>query len=141
VTVNLLLFPLFIWLFELAPFFEMVSGSITLSKLLYCTINSVFKLLLINYLLYFHFVGFGLCSLHCQAVLPFQVAQLCRQRCPPLADNGMAAWRSGGIYALPFKSALPAAVAPNRLLYAGIFNVECYNNLFSLNSFNCLIIS
>jgi hypothetical protein len=24
-----------------------------------------------------------------------------------LAYNGMAAWRSGGIYALPFKSALP----------------------------------
>jgi hypothetical protein len=37
-----------------------------------------------------------------------------------LAYNGMAAWRSGGIYALPFKSALPAAVAPNRLLRAGI---------------------
>jgi hypothetical protein len=33
-----------------------------------------------------------------------------------LAYNGMAAWRSGGIYALPFKSALPAAVAPNRTL-------------------------
>jgi hypothetical protein len=33
-----------------------------------------------------------------------------------LADNGMVAWRSGGIYALPFKSALPAAVAPNRAL-------------------------
>jgi len=30
----------------------------------------------------------------------------------------MAAWRSGGIYALPFKSALPAAVAPNRALAA-----------------------
>jgi len=26
----------------------------------------------------------------------------------------MAAWRSGGIPALPFKSARPAAVAPNR---------------------------
>jgi len=30
--------------------------------------------------------------------------------------NGMAAWRSGGIFALPFKSARPAAVAPNRSL-------------------------
>jgi hypothetical protein len=30
----------------------------------------------------------------------------------------MAAWRSGGFYALSFKSALPAAVAPNRLLAA-----------------------
>jgi hypothetical protein len=34
----------------------------------------------------------------------------------------MAAWRSGGFYALPFKSALPAAVAPNRLLGAGILS-------------------
>jgi hypothetical protein len=39
-----------------------------------------------------------------------------------LAANGMAAWRSGGISALPFKSALPAAVAPNRSLAAGIFS-------------------
>jgi len=31
-----------------------------------------------------------------------------------MTDNGMAAWRSGGIPALPFKSARPAAVAPNR---------------------------
>jgi hypothetical protein len=30
--------------------------------------------------------------------------------------NGMAAWRSGGFYTLLFKSALPAAVAPNRSL-------------------------
>jgi hypothetical protein len=37
-----------------------------------------------------------------------------------LAYNGMAAWRSGGIYALPFKFALPAAVAPNRSLGDGI---------------------
>jgi hypothetical protein len=37
-----------------------------------------------------------------------------------LAHNGMAAWRSGDIFALPFKSALPAAVAPNRSLAAGI---------------------
>jgi len=37
-----------------------------------------------------------------------------------LAYNGMAAWRSGGIPALPFKSARPAAVAPNRSLSAGI---------------------
>jgi hypothetical protein len=36
----------------------------------------------------------------------------------------MAAWRSGGIYALPFKSVLPAAVAPNRSLAAGIFTVN-----------------
>jgi hypothetical protein len=36
----------------------------------------------------------------------------------PLADNGMAAWRSGGISVLPFKFALPAAVAPNRSLAA-----------------------
>jgi hypothetical protein len=35
-----------------------------------------------------------------------------------IAANGMAAWRSGGFYALPFKSALPAAVAPNRSLEA-----------------------
>jgi hypothetical protein len=41
--------------------------------------------------------------------------------CPQIAANGMAAWRSGGIYALPFKSALPAAVAPNRSLAAGHF--------------------
>jgi hypothetical protein len=33
-----------------------------------------------------------------------------------LAYNGEADWRSGGIYKLPFKSALPAAVAPNRSL-------------------------
>jgi hypothetical protein len=52
----------------------------------------------------------------------FQVRLLCPLRCPPLAHNGMAAWRSGGIYALPFKSALPAAVAPNRSLSAGIFS-------------------
>ena len=32
----------------------------------------------------------------------------------------MAAWRSGGIPPLPFKSARPAAVAPNRSLSAGI---------------------
>jgi hypothetical protein len=41
----------------------------------------------------------------------------------------MAAWRSGGIPALPFKSALPAAVAPNRSLGAGILSVDyvvCY---------------
>jgi len=30
----------------------------------------------------------------------------------------MAAWRNGGIPALPFKSTLPAAVAPNRMLSA-----------------------
>jgi len=30
----------------------------------------------------------------------------------------MAAWRSGGFHALPFKSARPAAVAPNRSLSA-----------------------
>jgi hypothetical protein len=30
----------------------------------------------------------------------------------------MAAWRSSIFYALPFKSALPAAVAPNRSLGA-----------------------
>jgi hypothetical protein len=35
----------------------------------------------------------------------------------------MAAWRSGGISALPFKSALPAAVAPNRSLAAGILTL------------------
>jgi hypothetical protein len=35
----------------------------------------------------------------------------------------MAAWRSGGILVLPFKSALPAAVAPNRSLYAGILSL------------------
>ena len=29
-----------------------------------------------------------------------------------IADNWMAAWRSGGIPALPFKSTRPAAVAP-----------------------------
>ena len=29
-----------------------------------------------------------------------------------MTANGMAAWRSGGIPALPFKSALPAAVVP-----------------------------
>jgi hypothetical protein len=40
-----------------------------------------------------------------------------------LAANGMAAWRSGGFYALLFKSALPAAVAPNRSLHAGILFV------------------
>ena len=33
-----------------------------------------------------------------------------------ITANGMAAWRSGGFPALPFKAALPAAVAPNRSL-------------------------
>jgi hypothetical protein len=37
-------------------------------------------------------------------------------RCPKMTDNGMAAWRSGGFYALLFKLPLPAAVAPNRSL-------------------------
>jgi hypothetical protein len=40
---------------------------------------------------------------------------------PEIAYNGMTAWRSGGFYALPFKSALPAAVAPNRSLAAAHF--------------------
>jgi len=40
-----------------------------------------------------------------------------------LTHNGMAAWRSGGIPTLPFKSAPPAAVAPNRSLHAGILFV------------------
>jgi hypothetical protein len=40
----------------------------------------------------------------------------------------MAAWRSGGFHylcagTLPFKFALPAAVAPNRSLHAGILSV------------------
>jgi hypothetical protein len=35
-----------------------------------------------------------------------------------LLTGGMAAWRSGDFYALSFKSALPAAVAPNRSLAA-----------------------
>jgi hypothetical protein len=43
-------------------------------------------------------------------------SSLSRPRSRRLAYNGMAAWRSGGISALPFKSALPAAVAPNRSL-------------------------
>ena len=42
-----------------------------------------------------------------------------------LQPTGMAAWRSGGIPPLPFKSALPAAVAPNRLLSAGILPRFC----------------
>ena len=41
----------------------------------------------------------------------------------PLAHNGMAAWRSGGFSALPFKFARPAAVAPNRSLGDGIFEI------------------
>ena len=40
-----------------------------------------------------------------------------------LAANGMAAWRSGGFPPLPFKSARPAAVAPNRSLCAGILPI------------------
>jgi len=35
----------------------------------------------------------------------------------------MAAWRSGGIPALPFKSARPAAVAPNRALAAVLLSL------------------
>ena len=50
-------------------------------------------------------------------------------RCPKMTDNGMAAWRSGGIPALPFKSARPAAVAPNRSLYAGI--LSCFSSRFT----------
>jgi hypothetical protein len=45
----------------------------------------------------------------------------------------MAAWRSGGISALPFKSALPAAVAPNRALAARRFRECCgghFHNIF-----------
>jgi hypothetical protein len=45
-----------------------------------------------------------------------------RRRSRSIAYNGMAAWRSGGIFALLFKSALPAAVAPNRSLAAGILS-------------------
>jgi hypothetical protein len=40
-----------------------------------------------------------------------------------LAANGGAAWRSGGFYTLPFKLPLPAAVAPNRTLCAGILSL------------------
>jgi hypothetical protein len=50
-----------------------------------------------------------------QTVLPFRDGTL-STTLSLLAANGMAAWRSGGFYALPFKSALPAAVAPNRSL-------------------------
>jgi hypothetical protein len=48
----------------------------------------------------------------------------------------MAAWRSGGIPALPFKSALPAAVAPNRSLAAGHFVrfVRSFQRIFYLFS-------
>jgi hypothetical protein len=58
--------------------------------------------------------------LRCRAVLPFR-GDTFSTTLSPLAANGMAAWRSGGIYALPFKSALPAAVAPNRSLYVRSF--------------------
>jgi len=43
-----------------------------------------------------------------------------------MTHNGMAAWRSGGISALPFKSALPAAVAPNRSLAAAHFLADAF---------------
>ena len=46
--------------------------------------------------------------------ITFWFTARCPPRCPPLAPNGMAAWRSGGIPALPFKAARLAAVAPNR---------------------------
>ena len=42
---------------------------------------------------------------------------LCR---PPLAPNGMAAWRRRGKSALPFKSTRHPPLAPNRSLGAGI---------------------
>ena len=57
--------------------------------------------------------------MRCRVVLSIRGA-LSRPRCRRLADNGIAALRSGGFYALPFQSALPAAVAQNRLLGAGI---------------------
>ena len=47
----------------------------------------------------------------------------------PLAHNGMAALRSGGISALPFKSALPAAVAQNRALAVSAFCPFLQNRL------------
>jgi len=43
---------------------------------------------------------------------------LCR---PRIAYNGMAAWRQRRLFATYFNSALPAAVAPNRSLAAGLF--------------------
>ena len=53
---------------------------------------------------------------------------------PRVADNGMAAWRSGGFPALPFKSARPAAVAPNRSLSAGILPRCCqFHNFVGLH--------
>jgi hypothetical protein len=51
-----------------------------------------------------------------------RIPQLYPLRSRRFASNGMAAWRSGGFYALLFKSALPAAVAPNRSLAAGILS-------------------
>ena len=39
-----------------------------------------------------------------------------------LAGNGVAAWRGCGIPTLSFKSALPAAVAPNRTLSDGNYS-------------------
>jgi hypothetical protein len=48
----------------------------------------------------------------------------------------MAAWRSGGFYALPFKFALPAAVAPNRSLAAVHFVrfVKSFYSFFAKNT-------
>jgi hypothetical protein len=50
----------------------------------------------------------------------------------------MAAWRSGGFYPLPFKSALPAAVAPNRSLCVRSFgeSVVRYTALSGCTSFS-----
>jgi hypothetical protein len=58
--------------------------------------------------------------------------------CPRIATNGMAAWRSGGFYALPFKFALPAAVAPNRSLGAGIFSVFKFRIYYFVHKFAVL---
>jgi hypothetical protein len=65
---------------------------------------------------------------------PFSVRLLFRQRSRRMTHNGMAAWRSGGFYAPPFKSALPAAVAPNRSLSAGIFT-PFFASIFSTKFF------
>ena len=73
-------------------------------------------------ILYFtlSFSGFVHCSVGLYSIHGTIFTRRRLRGLPTTGRDGMAAWRSGGIPALPFKSARPAAVAPNRSLRAGI---------------------
>ena len=82
--------------------------------ILWCERSEHYKTNLENCLI---FSGFQIFQVFCD-LSKILVNLSCTTHCPKMEYNGMAAWRSGGIPALPFKSARPAAVAPNRLLSA-----------------------